>query len=178
MPRLPNSAAVLKTQVFLYDADTERLGWRMARNEIAKNILESYSEAEFFTKPPDVPEKIEVVTYLAGVGDISTDLPSPGNQAHSRSDRELHGKSMISEAAQNEIKALQEEHPGKSVMLWPRRGRWGGVFPHVRREQCRPVDRQTGEPVCAVREYLPVVAGTMQDPDLPDDGECDGRDRY
>ena len=63
------AAAVLKTQVFLYDADTERLGTAYREgNEIAKNILESYSEAEFFTKLPDVPEKIEVVTYVAGVG--------------------------------------------------------------------------------------------------------------
>ena len=42
------AAAVLKTQVFLYDADTERLGTAYREgNEIAKNILESYSEAEF-----------------------------------------------------------------------------------------------------------------------------------
>jgi aconitate hydratase 2/2-methylisocitrate dehydratase len=48
-----------------------------------------------------------VVTYIAGEGDISTDLLSPGNQAHSRSDRELHGKCMITPQAQEEIKALQ-----------------------------------------------------------------------
>ena len=174
------AAAVLKTQVFLYDADTERLGTAYREgNEIAKNILESYSEAEFFTKLPDVPEKIEVVTYVAGVGDISTDLLSPGNQAHSRSDRELHGKSMISEPAQIEIMALMEEQPGKSVMLVAEKGTMGWGLPHVRREQCRPVDRQTGEPVCAIREYLPGRGrNKWHIPDLPDDGECDGRDRY
>jgi aconitate hydratase 2/2-methylisocitrate dehydratase len=37
------------------------------------------------------------------VRDISTDLLSPGNQAHSRSDRELHGKCLISPEAQDEI---------------------------------------------------------------------------
>ena len=120
------AAAVLKTQVFLYEADTERLGAAYGKgSNIAKDILKSYAEAEFFTKLPDVLETIEVVTYVAGVGDISTDLLSPGNQAHSRSDRELHGKSMISEKAQNEIKALQAEHPGKSVMLVAEKGTMG-----------------------------------------------------
>ena len=156
------AAAVLKTQVFLYDADTERL--RMAYgegNEIAKNILESYAEAEFFTKLPDVPEKIEVVTYVAGVGDISTDLLSPGNQAHSRSDRELHGKSMISEAAQKEIKALQEEHPGKSVMLVAEKGTMG--VGSSRMSGVNNVALWTGKqasPYVPFVNIFPVVAGT------------------
>ena len=156
------AAAVLKTQVFLYDADTERLGTAYGEgNEIAKNILESYSEAEFFTKLPDVPEKIEVVTYVAGVGDISTDLLSPGNQAHSRSDRELHGKSMISEAAQNEIKALQEEHPGKSVMLVAEKGTMG--VGSSRMSGVNNVALWTGKqasPYVPFVNIFPVVAGT------------------
>ena len=156
------AAAVLKTQVFLYDADTERLGTAYGEgNEIAKDILESYSEAEFFTKLPDVPEKIEVVTYVAGVGDISTDLLSPGNQAHSRSDRELHGKSMISEAAQNEIKALQEEHPGKSVMLVAEKGTMG--VGSSRMSGVNNVALWTGKqasPYVPFVNIFPVVAGT------------------
>jgi len=85
------AAEVLKTQVFLYDADMERIKAAYeAGNAIAKELLESFSKAEFFTKLPDIEEKIEVVTYIAGEGDISTDLLSPGNQAHSRADRELH----------------------------------------------------------------------------------------
>ena len=120
------AAEVLKTQVFLYEADMEKLKDAYdENNEIAKEILESYAEAEFFTKLPEVEEKIEIVTFIAGEGDISTDLLSPGNQAHSRSDRELHGKCMISESAQNEIKALQKLHPDKSVMLIAEKGTMG-----------------------------------------------------
>ena len=96
------AADVLKTQVFLYEADTDRLKAAFENgNEIAKDILDSYAKAEFFTKLPDVEEEIKVVTYVAAEGDISTDLLSPGNQAHSRSDRELHGKCLISERAQS-----------------------------------------------------------------------------
>jgi aconitate hydratase 2/2-methylisocitrate dehydratase len=120
------AAEVLKTQVFLYDADADRLKVAYeAGNKIAKGILESYANAEFFTKLPEVPEEIKVVTFIAGEGDISTDLLSPGNQAHSRSDRELHGKCMITPAAQEEIKALNEQHPDKSVMLIAEKGTMG-----------------------------------------------------
>lgn len=120
------AAKVLKTQVFLYDADVDRLKEAYkSGNEIAKEILESYAQAEFFTKLPEVAEEIKIVTFIAGEGDISTDLLSPGNQAHSRSDRELHGLCMITPKAQQEIKALQEEHPDKSVMLIAERGTMG-----------------------------------------------------
>lgn len=120
------AAEVLKTQVFLYEADTERLKKAYETgNTVAKNILESYARAEFFTKLPEVPEEIKVVTYIAGEGDISTDLLSPGNQAHSRSDRELHGKCMITPQAQEEIRALQALHPDKSVMLIAEKGTMG-----------------------------------------------------
>jgi len=117
---------VLKTQVFLYDADTTRLlEAYKAGNAVAKDLLESYAKAEFFTKLPDIEEKIEVVTYIAGEGDISTDLLSPGNQAHSRADRELHGKCMISPEAQDEIQALQAKHPNAKVMLIAEKGTMG-----------------------------------------------------
>ena len=120
------AAQVLKTQVFLYDADTERLEQAYRDGSaIAKDILESYAKAEFFTKLPEVEEQIQVVTYVAAIGDVSTDLLSPGNQAHSRSDRELHGKSLINEQAQNDIQALQKQHPDKRVMLVAEKGTMG-----------------------------------------------------
>ncbi|MEL0255566.1 MAG: hypothetical protein VW930_06445, partial [Burkholderiaceae bacterium] len=83
------AAEVLKTQVFLYEADMERLanGYHKG-NEIARDILESYSNAEFFTKLPDIDEEIKGVSLVAAEGDISRDLLSPGTQAQSRSERE------------------------------------------------------------------------------------------
>ncbi|NIB44939.1 bifunctional aconitate hydratase 2/2-methylisocitrate dehydratase [Pseudomaricurvus alkylphenolicus] len=120
------AAEVLKTQVFLYDADTDRLKAALdAGSAIAKEILESYAKAEFFTKLPDIEEKIEVVTYIAGEGDISTDLLSPGNQAHSRADRELHGQCMITPEAQQEIVEMQKQRPNAKVMLIAEKGTMG-----------------------------------------------------
>ncbi len=120
------AADVLKTQVFLYDADTARIETAYkAGNKIAKDLLESYTKAEFFTKLPAIEKKIEVVTYIAGEGDISTDLLSPGHQAHSRADRELHGQCMITPEAQSDIQALQAKHPNAKVMLIAEKGTMG-----------------------------------------------------
>ena len=153
---------VLKTQVFLYEADTARLEAAYKGGcPTAKEILESYAKAEFFTKLPDVAEKIEVVTYIAGEGDISTDLLSPGNQAHSRSDRELHGKCMISPAAQKEIQALQAEHPGKSVMLIAEKGTMG--VGSSRMSGVNNVALWTGKQASQYVPFVniaPIVAGT------------------
>lgn len=156
------AAEVLKTQVFLYEADTDRLKEAYeAGNEIAKDILVSYSDAEFFTKLPEVEEDIKVVTYIAAEGDISTDLLSPGNQAHSRSDRELHGKCMISEAAQQEIRALQKQHPDKRVMLIAEKGTMG--VGSSRMSGVNNVALWTGKqasPYVPFVNYAPIVAGT------------------
>ena len=156
------AAEVLKTQVFLYDADTSRLKEAFdAGNAIAKDILESYAKAEFFTKLPDIQEKIKVVTYVAAEGDISTDLLSPGNQAHSRSDRELHGKCMISERAQAEIQALKLQHPDKQVMLVAEKGTMG--VGSSRMSGVNNVALWTGKqasPYVPFVNIAPIVAGT------------------
>ena len=153
---------VLKTQVFLYDADLERLadGFK-AGNAVAKDILESYSDAEFFTKLPEIDEEIEVVTYIAAEGDISTDLLSPGNQAHSRADRELHGKCMITPEAQEEINALKLQHPTKQVMLIAEKGTMG--VGSSRMSGVNNVALWTGKqasPYVPFVNYAPIVAGT------------------
>ena len=122
------AAEILKSQVFLYEADTERLEKSFnENNKLAKEILESYAKAEFFTKLPELDEEINLVTYVAGVGDISTDLLSPGSDAHSRSDRELHGKCMFEHNTnqQKELLDLQKKHPDKTVMLLAEKGTMG-----------------------------------------------------
>ncbi|MFC3193479.1 bifunctional aconitate hydratase 2/2-methylisocitrate dehydratase [Marinicella sediminis] len=156
------AATVLKTQVFLYEADTQRLAESyQAGNRMAESILQSYAKAEFFTNLPPVDETIDVVTYVAAEGDISTDLLSPGNQAHSRSDRELHGKCMISEAAQAEIQALQQQHPDKRVMLVAEKGTMG--VGSSRMSGVNNVALWTGKqasPYVPFVNFAPIVGGT------------------
>tara|TARA_Y100000589_G_scaffold36363_2_gene30477 strand:+ start:2326 stop:5124 length:2799 start_codon:yes stop_codon:yes gene_type:complete len=122
------AAKVLKSQVFLYEADTKRLEIAYKEgNVIAKEIIESYSRAEFFTKLPQLPDEIKIVTFVAGVGDISTDLLSPGSDAHSRSDRQLHGQCMFEhdKKKQKSLLELQKKHPDKRIMLVAEKGTMG-----------------------------------------------------
>jgi aconitate hydratase 2/2-methylisocitrate dehydratase len=153
---------VLKTQVFLYDADMFRLrDAYKAGSAIARDVLESYAKAEFFTKLPDVDDEIKIVTFIAAEGDISTDLLSPGNQAHSRSDRQLHGQCMISPEAQAQIVALQQQHPDKRVMLIAEKGTMG--VGSSRMSGVNNVALWTGKqasPYVPFVNYAPIVAGT------------------
>ncbi|APO88293.1 bifunctional aconitate hydratase 2/2-methylisocitrate dehydratase [Marivivens sp. JLT3646] len=157
-----SAAEVLKTQVFLYEADTDRLKEaHAAGNAVATNILQSYANAEFFTRLPEIEEEIEVVTFVAAEGDISTDLLSPGNQAHSRADRELHGKCMCDEAAQKHIEELKLQHPGKRVMMIAEKGTMG--VGSSRMSGVNNVALWTGKqasPYVPFVNIAPVVAGT------------------
>ena len=158
------AAEVLKTQVFLYEADIERLEDAYKKGcPISKELLESYAQAEFFTKLPEVEEEIEVVTYIAGVGDISTDLLSPGADAHSRSDRELHGQCIFehNKDMQNELLALKEKHPDKRVMLVAEKGTMG--VGSSRMSGVNNVALWTGvesSPYVPFINIAPVIAGT------------------
>ncbi len=158
------AAKVLKTQVFLYEADTERLEEAMkAGSTIAKEIIESYAQAEFFTKLPEIDEEIQIVTFVAGVGDISTDLLSPGADAHSRSDRELHGQSIFehNKEMQQELLALKEQHPDKRVMLIAEKGTMG--VGSSRMSGVNNVALWTGissSPYVPFINIAPVIAGT------------------
>ena len=158
------AADVLKTQVFLYEADTARLEEAFkGGSKIAKEIIESYAKAEFFTKLPEVQEEIEVVTFIAGVGDISTDLLSPGGDAHSRSDRELHGQCLFehNKDMQKALLALKEKHPDKRVMLIAEKGTMG--VGSSRMSGVNNVALWTGiksSPFVPFINIAPVIAGT------------------
>ena len=158
------AGTVLKTQVFLYEADMNRLENAFKEGNItAKNIIESYAKAEFFTKLPEIDEEIEIVTFVAGIGDISTDLLSPGGDAHSRSDRELHGQCLFehNKVQQNELIALQKQHPNKRVMLIADKGTMG--VGSSRMSGVNNVALWTGikaSPYVPFINIAPIIAGT------------------
>ena len=97
------------------------------------------------------------------MGDISTDLLSPGGDAHSRSDRELHGQCLFehNKDMQNELLALQEKHPGKRVMLIADKGTMG--VGSSRMSGVNNVALWTGiksSPYVPFINIAPVIAGT------------------
>ena len=160
---LLEAAAVLKTQVFLYEADTDRLEEAYKNGHaIATEILQSYAQAEFFTKLPEVEETIQVVTYVTAVGDVSTDLLSPGSDAHSRSDRELHGQCLFehNKEAQGVLTGLKEKHPDKRVMLVADKGTMGVGSSRMSGVNNAVVDRTQASPYVPFINIAPIVGGT------------------
>ena len=158
------AADVLKTQVFLYEADMARLAEaHTAGNALVTELLQSYANAEFFTELPDIDEEIQIVTFVAGVGDISPDLLSPGADAHSRSDRELHGQSMFEhdKEKQQALLDLQAAHPDKRVMLVAEKGTMG--VGSSRMSGVNNVALWIGKqasPYVPFINFAPIVAGT------------------
>ena len=158
------AADVLTTQVFLYEADMARLAEaHQGGNALATEVLQSYANAEFFTELPDIDEEIEVVTFVAGVGDISTDLLSPGADAHSRSDRELHGQSMFehNKEQQQALLDLQAAHPDKRVLLVAEKGTMGVGSSRMSgvNNVALWIGKQASEYVPFIN-YAPIVGGT------------------
>jgi aconitate hydratase 2/2-methylisocitrate dehydratase len=158
------AAKVLKSLVFLYESDIDRLekAYRTGHS-LAKEIIESYANAEFFTSLPEVEERIEVVTFVAAEGDISTDLLSPGADAHSRADRELHGKSMFehNKQQQQELLDLIKKYPNKRVMLIAEKGTMG--VGSSRMSGVNNVALWIGKkasPYVPFVNFFPIVAGT------------------
>ncbi|MEK9729450.1 MAG: bifunctional aconitate hydratase 2/2-methylisocitrate dehydratase, partial [Alphaproteobacteria bacterium] len=63
------AADVLKSQVFLYEADTARLADAHKKgHKLASDILKSYAAAEFFTKLTDIKKKNKLVNYYDSEG--------------------------------------------------------------------------------------------------------------
>ena len=77
---------------------------------------------------------------------------SPGTRHTRGADRELHGKSFVSEAAQQEIRALQAEHPDKRVMLIAEKGTMGVGSSRMSGGITSRFDRQGNKPLYSVRQ--------------------------
>jgi aconitate hydratase 2/2-methylisocitrate dehydratase len=65
-----------------------------AGNEFAKQVIQSWAEAEWFTSKPPVPEKMTVTVFKV-MGETNTDDLSPAPDAWSRPDIPLHAKAML-----------------------------------------------------------------------------------
>ncbi len=84
--------AALSRTILVYDAFNEFV--RLSRTlPAARKVLESWANAEWFTKRPSLPETIRVRIFKVE-GEINTDDFSPASDAWSRPDIPLHALSM------------------------------------------------------------------------------------
>ena len=63
-------------------------------NEAAKQVMQAWADAEWFTCKPKLPEKMTVTVFLVS-GETNTDDLSPAPDAWSRPDIPLHALAML-----------------------------------------------------------------------------------
>ncbi|MFT7126861.1 MAG: aconitate hydratase 2/2-methylisocitrate dehydratase [Pseudoalteromonas tetraodonis] len=102
------AANALKSTLLVFDAFHDVKEKADAGNSIAKEILQSWADAEWFTNRPEVAKEI-TVTVLKITGETNTDDLSPAQDAWSRPDIPLHANAML----KNEREGIVPEVPGK-----------------------------------------------------------------
>ncbi|UOD35804.1 bifunctional aconitate hydratase 2/2-methylisocitrate dehydratase [Deferribacteraceae bacterium V6Fe1] len=86
------AAKGLKNTILVYDA-FDKVAELSKTNKFAKEVLESWANAEWFTSKEPLADEIKVVVYKVD-GEINTDDFSPAKHAWSRPDIPLHALAM------------------------------------------------------------------------------------
>ncbi len=86
--RADYAAQALKGLTKIYEA-FDQVAALTNHNPAAREVIESWAAAEWFTQSPPLPEQIRFTVYKVE-GEINTDDFSPGNQAQSRADIPVH----------------------------------------------------------------------------------------
>jgi len=90
----PIAAKALSHTLLIFDAFHDVQEKADAGNGYAKQVLQSWADAEWFTAKPEVPEKLTVAIFKVP-GETNTDDLSPAPDAWSRPDIPLHAKAML-----------------------------------------------------------------------------------
>ena len=88
------AATALSKTTLVFDAFYDVEAKSKAGNAHAKQVMESWAAAEWFTSSPKVEEKITVTVFKV-TGETNTDDLSPAPDAWSRPDIPLHGLAML-----------------------------------------------------------------------------------
>nr|WP_277608392.1 bifunctional aconitate hydratase 2/2-methylisocitrate dehydratase [Microbulbifer elongatus] len=83
----------LKGTLLMFDAFHDVEEKAKAGNEVAKAVIQSWADGEWFTKRDKVPESIKVAVFKV-TGETNTDDLSPAPDAWSRPDIPLHARAM------------------------------------------------------------------------------------
>jgi aconitate hydratase 2/2-methylisocitrate dehydratase len=109
----PAAVEALSKTLLIFDAYHDVVE-KAADNPHAKQVVEAWAEAKWFTDRPAVPEAITVTVFKVP-GETNTDDLSPASEAWSRPDIPLHAKSMLMNKmpdALEQIESLREKgHP-------------------------------------------------------------------
>ena len=101
------AANELKHIILVYDAfnDVKRL--MDEGNKYAKEVIESWANAEWFTSKEPLPKEIKAVVYKVP-GETNTDDLSPASEAFTRADIPLHAQSMLQARMEKPLETIEE----------------------------------------------------------------------
>ena len=91
------AADQLKYTLLMFDAFHDVEDKAKAGNANAKAVIQSWADAEWFTRKPDVPAEIKLRVFKV-TGETNTDDLSPAQDAWSRPDIPLHALAMLKNA--------------------------------------------------------------------------------
>ncbi len=91
------AAEALKHTLLIFDAFHDVEDKAKAGNELAKEVIQSWADGEWFTSRPDLPEKMTLTVFKV-TGETNTDDLSPAQDAWSRPDIPLHANAMLKNA--------------------------------------------------------------------------------
>jgi aconitate hydratase 2 / 2-methylisocitrate dehydratase len=101
-------AEQLKYTLLMFDAFHDVKEKADAGSANAKAVMQSWADAEWFKRKPDVPEEIKLTVFKV-TSETNTDDLSPAQDAWSRPDIPLHALAML----KNEREGIVPDQPGK-----------------------------------------------------------------
>ncbi len=101
------AADELKNTILVYDAFNDVKKLMDEGNEYAKQVIESWANAEWFTNKPELPEEIVVTVYKVP-GETNTDDLSPASEAFTRADIPLHANSFLQSRMDKPLETMAE----------------------------------------------------------------------
>ena len=109
----PAAVKALSHTLLMFDAYHDVIE-RAKTNPFAKQVAESWADAEWFTSRPKLPEQITVTVFKVP-GETNTDDLSPASEAWSRPDIPLHAKAMLNSRLEGALDTIlelkQKGHP-------------------------------------------------------------------
>ena len=104
----PVAAEALKKTLLMFDQFHDVKEKADKGNSFAKDVMQSWADAEWFTSRPEVPESITLTVFKV-TGETNTDDLSPAPDAWSRPDIPLHALAML----KNKRDGITPEEDGK-----------------------------------------------------------------
>lgn len=101
------AADELKNTILVYDSFNDVKDLMDQGNLYAKEVVESWANAEWFTNKPELAKDITLTVYKVP-GETNTDDLSPASEAFTRADIPLHANSMLAAKMDNPLETMAE----------------------------------------------------------------------